>query len=143
MQNLMVSSDLNNLDLEIKKNVLAYSFQFVKSVKEESFKENLRILLFSTSKKLMIRFQFSIFSLNYITLVFVVIVSNSWKICTSHPRPVQMLMVNCRMNFLFTEVFDKPVLYLRFYLILFWFPSSSQNKSIHLSWHSFWWIIRT
>jgi len=73
----MVLSDLNNLDLEIKKNVLAYSSQFVKSVKEENFKENLRILLFSNSKKLMNRFQFSIFSLNYKTLEFVVIVSNS------------------------------------------------------------------
>jgi len=73
----MVLSDLNNLDLEIKKNVLAYSSQFVKSVKEENFKENLRILLLSNSKKLMNRFQFSIFSLNYKTLEFVVIVSNS------------------------------------------------------------------
>jgi len=117
MQNFMVLSVLNNLDLEIKKNVLAYSSQFVKSVKEENFKENLRILLFSNSKKLMNRFQFSIFSLNYKTLEFVVIVSNSWKIYTSHPRHVQMSMVNCRMNFLFTEVFDKAVLYLWFYSI--------------------------
>jgi len=63
MLNLMVSLDLNNLNLKIKRNVLAYSFKFVKFVKEERSNENLRILLFLISKKLMIWFQFSIFSL--------------------------------------------------------------------------------
>jgi len=57
----MVSFDQNSLNLGIKKNVLAYIFQFGKFAKEGNLKMSLHILPFLTLKKHMPQFQCSTF----------------------------------------------------------------------------------